>query len=229
MSVSVLGADGWVDISCGRGRMITAADVDIACSVELVDGVPRLVTATGGGPYSIRRQGTELRFPLGIDALDFTAPRGERVSYSLEVFVSNDAVTIDCGSVDVPSELDTNAVLGHARRASAYAGGPFVYWEFAFICPGCDSALQTTVFLVNDAPPVVDRQPAGLPGLLSPFTVHDYLLDAIAAGSQVSVEFLGYGWIGTREVDRIGIRTSCPIADTLPPELGATYCNYTGE
>ncbi len=226
---SLLGPDGWVEISCGSGRMITVADVDITCSVDLVDGVPRIAAVGVDGLSTIRRQEAELTFPPGMVALDFAAPRGELISYSIEVLVSGSSVTADCGSVDVPTVLDVGAALALTREVAAYPAGPYVYWEYAFICPGCDTALQTTVFFITDAPPVVDRQPEGHPGLLSPFTVRDYLIEAVAAGSEVSVEFLDYGRIGTWEVDGVGIRTSCLIADTLPPELGATYCNYAGD
>lgn len=229
VTASVLGPDGWVDLDCGSGRMITVDDVDVSCSLQLRDGIPEIVVSDPSVFFTLQRNGTDLRWIHSVNRLDFTAPRGEEVTYSLDVIVSGDPLDVPCGSIEVPAEIDDRAVLLLAREAAADAGGPHVYWEYAFVCPDCAPTLDTAYFLVDEEPPVIDGLPGGHPGLLSPFTVHDHLIAAIDAGHEVTVEFLDRGWIGSWDIDGVGIRTTCLVADTRPPELGATYCDYDGE
>ncbi len=228
VTASVLGVDGWIDLDCGSGRMITVDDVDVTCSLRLRDGIPEIVVSDPSVFSTLRRNGADLGWFHSVNGLDFTAPRGEEVTYSLDVIISGEPLEVPCGSIDVPAELDDRAALLHAREAATFVGGPNVYWEHAFVCPDCEPTLGTSYFLVNEEPPAVDGLPHGHPGRLSPFTVHDHLIAAIDAGREVTVEYLERGWIGSWEVDGVGIRTTCLIVDTLPPELGATYCNYDG-
>ena len=208
--------------------MLLPDDLPITCSVELVDGIPQVTAVVEGLPVFLERNGIEMMLPpLTQPFPDLGATPGERADYWAWAGFGRDGAGVDCGGVDVPADRPVRGAILAARQLGAtFPMGPHVYWDYRLVCDGCDVESTLVYFIRTEDPPDPGPLPEGHPGLLSPVSVHDFLLDQLDEGNEVAATFGEFGQVLNWTVDGFGVETVCLLLDTQPPEMNPGHCGY---
>lgn len=225
-------------IDCGESGTMGNPDLELECSVVMVDGLPVVNVRSVHGLFAnVFRDGEQLTLLFGSE-VDLVPERGVPLVYSaIATRSSGEDVTADCGTVQVDPDLPLANLLRAAKPVADAPFGPHIYWRVTPECTGCSPTPTTLYFLSGDTPIAPWNLPSGHPGLVGPSRAHEMLLDAIAAGADVEATVNERGHVVSYTIDGLGISSDCLILDTLPPELvpatpvpaANNYCGYVHE
>lgn len=225
-------------IECGESGTMSNSDLELECSVALVDGLPHLeVRNTPGLHVDIYRNGVVVPIYHG-PLVDLDAELGVPLTYTAIVMrFSHSDLVAECGTVELNVDLPLASLLRLSQASAETGFGPHVYWRVTPVCDGCTTEPTTLYFATADDPAVPWELPTDHPGLVHPGRVHKMLIRAIDAGSDVEATLDERGNVVSYTIDGQGISSDCLVIATLPPELVATtrspntdsYCGYVHE
>ncbi|MFT7601774.1 MAG: hypothetical protein ACI8TP_004736 [Acidimicrobiales bacterium] len=224
-------------ITCGAAELAAAVG-EVACSVSADDfGWPVVRwESVESIQVIVLRDGVALE----SDAVDFasphvdrTVPNGAEVQYSIRI---SGGAQIPCGSATVATEPTGSADLQQIATDNVESySGPFEYVTVSPICDGCDAA-PVEIYLVPDLVDIarheveiawIDGSPTSETGpwLIDPLFVAHELLEAEAAGSEVTYAIDAETGLITRwTIDGRGAELLCFEIDTRPIEMRTDRC-----
>lgn len=133
------------------------------------------------------------------------------------------------GSVgdDVAAGAGGGTITQAQGRFAESAVLPYVYMTVAPICPGCSGEVDLQLSPEGQArvfvPPLAEQTDPSQAGLVDPFVIHRLLLDAEAAGKDVTYSFDPVTGVPVEwTIDGEGARILCLEVDTAPPDLRVT-------
>ncbi len=239
---------GWSSIAPGFDVTVLADGADLftaertafADSAVLADAFAEQMSAVGA-----TLSGAETtQFSNGFS--DFTAPLDGTRTYEIRIEGSGiEPVVVGCGAAglvpggpstttnqDAPSpvsgDLEAAQQLFQSRAVS-----PYGYLRAVPICASCSSAASELVLqpatgsssvALDFSPALSDQAGADLARVMvNPFLLHDTLMAAIAAGSDVSYTLDPTSGVPIEwTIDGEGARIECFEVDTAPPDLRAS-------
>ncbi len=222
----------------GQSVTIECGQIDppvLSCSMVLLGGVPAAMISDQygdrGAPIGTFYRDGEPVTLKGFEGVDSSASPGASYHYTAKLgFNAADAEEIDCGTIEVPETVAGAGELLQAEAVYHAIGlGPYEYVTFEMICDGCpnnvwDGAGEHATFGGEADWEIVDREgqlaASEIPLAVYPDTVHQVLIDAIAAGSGVEYVMDRASGIPIEwTIDGVGIRYLCVNFETRPPDL----------
>lgn len=230
--VRVKEADGTVRaIDCGSAEISTEVSGQ-SCSISTIGGQPSLLVddgMNGLGDVVIVRDGEVISTQQGFGLVDATALPDVEYVYEVDISSSHlnrPAVRVPCGSFTVSESFDPVDELLEAREAFQFFGaGAHIYMTFV-------DADGTTLdlalaFIETDFGWV---GPTEAPAGADPLTLHDRLIAAVEAGSDVTFEIDPAAGVVTRwSIDGVESQILCLEFDTAPLELRDIECGTTND
>lgn len=223
------GADGATrTLPCGAAAIPAELPVPV-CRLSLFAGHPQIELDDGQGTtyfpdlLTIRRDGEPIT--LGNQwgpPIDVTAAPGSVHHYEVEVrdrMLGRPPVSTDCGSITAALPADDTAVVAAGAEVfKRVVLAPYLYATAEVDGRPVDLVLQSAGAAGFVFAPGHPADPE-----LDPYTVHDRLLEAIAAGRAVTFELdPATGLPLTWTVDGVTRGYRCVNIDTQPPDMRPT-------
>ena len=213
------------------GSVVVPSLDSITCSLDLLDGYPRITVSDGGFPQEVRRDGQPIELSMSVNGLiDTTASPDVPVQYEVTVLApiaEVDPQVVQCGSI-TPVAIDLRQKI---ESAAGQIRAPHWYAEVLPICSECGlepislgwNTSETFQWIDGAFSPLVVANELWY---TSPGDVPQLLIDSIDAGLEVAAEFDGFELVQW-SIDGDGARYRCLDADTAPVDIRTPYHQST--
>ncbi|MFW2383227.1 MAG: hypothetical protein ACN4GZ_15855 [Acidimicrobiales bacterium] len=212
-------------IECGS--VVVPSLESVTCSLDLLDGFPRLTISGGAFPQEVRRNGEPIEYSLEVRGLvDANATVGVELQYEVTVaapILGAPSQVVQCGSITAQEVALEDRIRSLAEQISP------AHW-YGEVTPICDDCNPTPLLLGWNLTKVyrwedgtfTPIEETTAPWFTSPGAVPQLLLDSIEAGRDVQAEFDGRE-ISQWSFDGEGASYRCLDGDTAPIEIRTPY------